>query len=208
MAEILDYFDSINIDVAKRKYYNANKVNAVLEDLRGYAEELVTENERLRAQLSALLASEKKAQFSLEEMQNLYRETLSKAHERADSILREAEVKSDRLTEEAAQKKELAARRMEECIGAVRAREQQNIDFMNAKLQQCLSELEADIPTGSRQTSEAAASRAERSALDENGDSPVDGNAFQSGEGGPHLKELEMQISKLAKEISALESGS
>ena len=57
MAEILDYFDRINIDVAKRKYYNVNKVNTVLEELRGLAEELVEENERQQRELVQLRAS-------------------------------------------------------------------------------------------------------------------------------------------------------
>ena len=54
MADILDYFDHINIDVAKRKYYNVNKVNAVLEELRAKVVELVEENERQRLELDAL----------------------------------------------------------------------------------------------------------------------------------------------------------
>ena len=66
MAEILDYFDRINIDVAKRKYYNVNKVNTVLEELRGLAEELVEENERQHRELVQLRAElEQKAQAAI-----------------------------------------------------------------------------------------------------------------------------------------------
>ena len=38
MDDILSYLDSIQIDVVKRKYYNANKVNAVFEEIRSLAE--------------------------------------------------------------------------------------------------------------------------------------------------------------------------
>ena len=54
MAEILEYFDNIRIDVAKRKYYNVNKVNAVLEELRRLAVDLVEENELQRKELYQL----------------------------------------------------------------------------------------------------------------------------------------------------------
>ena len=53
MALNQDFFDSIQIDVVKRKYYNANKVNAVFDEIRLQAQELITENESLRAALSA-----------------------------------------------------------------------------------------------------------------------------------------------------------
>ena len=51
MALDQNYFDAINIDVVKKKYYNANKVNAVLEDIRAQALRLEEENRNLREQL-------------------------------------------------------------------------------------------------------------------------------------------------------------
>ena len=37
MALDKEYFDAISIDLVKKKYYNANKVNAVLDDIRAQA---------------------------------------------------------------------------------------------------------------------------------------------------------------------------
>lgn len=54
MALDQKYFDDINIDVVKKKYYNANKVNAVLEDIREQALRLEEENRNLREQLESL----------------------------------------------------------------------------------------------------------------------------------------------------------
>ena len=48
------YFDAVHIDVVKKKYYNANKVNALLEDIRGQAEALEAENGALKAQLGEI----------------------------------------------------------------------------------------------------------------------------------------------------------
>ena len=104
MAEILDYFDRINIDVAKRKYYNVNKVNSVLEELHSLAVELVDENERqrqeliqLREQLGQRTADGQQSRELLNSMQSLYRDTLAKAHSRADGIVQEAEIQRDKL---------------------------------------------------------------------------------------------------------------
>jgi cell division septum initiation protein DivIVA len=52
MALNAEYFDSIYIDVVKKKYYNAKKVQAVFEDIRRQAEELNAENSLLRRQLA------------------------------------------------------------------------------------------------------------------------------------------------------------
>ena len=54
MALDAEYFDSIYIDVVKKKYYNAGKVQAVFEDIRRQAEALNAENESLRRQLASV----------------------------------------------------------------------------------------------------------------------------------------------------------
>ena len=109
MAEILDYFDTINIDIAKRKYYNVNKVNSVLDDLKRLATELVAENDGLRAALREQENPEKNGMLSLDEIQTVYRETLNKAHERAEVLVTEAE----EIKQEAGKKAEYAAKQME-----------------------------------------------------------------------------------------------
>ena len=55
MADLLEFLDSVSIDVVKRKYYNANKVNAVFEELREHAAALMQENEQLRHALNTRL---------------------------------------------------------------------------------------------------------------------------------------------------------
>ena len=104
MALNQDFFDSIQIDVVKRKYYNANKVNAVFDEIRLQAQELITENESLRAALSARDQEYENAKAKLLTMQEVYRETLEKAHERADAVVREAKKKAERINTEAEEK--------------------------------------------------------------------------------------------------------
>ena len=51
MAITTEYLDSIRFEIAKQKYYNANKVNAKMEEIKSAVAELITENELLRAEL-------------------------------------------------------------------------------------------------------------------------------------------------------------
>ncbi|GEM_PF-459388 len=48
MAITKEYLESVNFEIAKQKYYNANKVDAKLEELKQGVLELIEENERLR----------------------------------------------------------------------------------------------------------------------------------------------------------------
>ena len=195
MAEILDYFDSINIDIAKRKYYNVNKVNSVLDDLRRLATELVAENDSLRAALREQEDLEKSGMLSLDEIQTVYRETLDKAHDRAAVLESEAEA----IKQEAGQKAEYAAKQMEACVRSLRAREEQNIDFLETKLKQFMEILEGE---GIRPAP------SEEQELQYN-EKPFDANLYpaKGEDASDELREIEMRISRLAKEIKALESG-
>ena len=219
MADILDYFDHINIDVAKRKYYNVNKVNAVLEELRAKVVELVEENERQRLELDALRSERSQKQAEnlqsrelLSEMQGLYRDTLAKAHERADGIIKDAETKSSVLMQETEEKKALAAEQVRACFSTLQSREEENIQFLNTRLKRLLNVLD-----GTEKSSSLPISMIEndlKESVSESYDKSVTSNATDEaeeesfyGSGREQLKDLELQIQRLAKEINALESG-
>ena len=53
MALNREYFDAIHIDVVKKKYYNANKVEAIFNDIREQAIAMYEENLAMKAQLDA-----------------------------------------------------------------------------------------------------------------------------------------------------------
>ena len=222
MADILEYFDSINIDVAKRKYYNVNKVNAVLEELRIQAKELVEENERQRMELEALRAERTQKQTDtmnsrelLLKLQRVYRETLEKAHNRADDVVREAEEKSAALLGETEKKKGLAAEQVKACFMELQSREEDHIRLLNSSLQQILECLDTEkvAPKNTRDQTDPdkllqkCISTDSRSLF--RGSVPSEDYEEDStyGAGREQLKDLELQIQRLAKEISALESG-
>ena len=222
MAEILDYFDQINIDVAKRKYYNVNKVNSVLKDLRSLAIELVDQNERqrqelvqLRAELERKTADGEQSRELLSSMQGLYRDTLEKAHSRADGIVQEAEMQRDRLAKETRAEREYAEEQVRECFRVLQAREEENLRFLHGYLDRFTSgikplntETEAAHPTETIQTEEQfTVPNGRPELIQQTATAEEDEEEDLPSEGITQLKDLELQIRRLADEISALESG-
>ena len=211
MAGILDYFDNINIDVAKRKYYNVNKVNAVLEELRDQAVELVDENERLRQALDSQGAASMDAEKMLNSLQTVYRETLDRAHERADEIVREAEEERERVLQQVEKRAAITMKEAESCFGELRRREEQNIRFLNQRLEQLRKQLQnEELPKEPANRAESSPiisaprpDRTENREITETEEEEEE-NSVASAQ---QLQELEHRISLLAREITSLESG-
>lgn len=157
------YFDAIHIDVVKRKYYNANKVEAVFSDIRRQALELTAENERLRLQLGQLDGRKEEIGDAVISAQMLYREILSKANARAEEILARADAQAnqtlsqakeqaDKLLSQAREQAEqtalerrrqedYASHKVEAVISRIRRMHEQSIEELNAELQDFLAGL-------------------------------------------------------------------
>lgn len=200
MDEILKYLDEIQIDVVKRKYYNANKVNMVFDEIRGMAEDLVDENARLRALLKSREEQEKQEEEekrSLKEVQDTYRELLFKAHERAERIVSDARAYSDAMEKLAEQRCNHAARQMESCLNMLRRREEQNLEYLNTQMKKFLSDLYAadEGETGGDPVPEDASGLEQKPGKTE--------EAGKSDDGLP--EDLVSKINRLTREIQALE---
>ena len=196
MDDILSYLDAIQIDVVKRKYYNANKVNMVFDEIRVMAENLVEENERLRSLLENQEEQNREDKQSLKEVQDTYRELLSKAHVRAEKIVSDAREYSAAMEKLAEQRCNYAARQMETCLNMLRRREEQNLEYLNSQMQKFMNELyafdeKADEDSASESSPEAPQKIAESERTD------------GSGEGLP--EDLVSKINRLTREIQALE---
>lgn len=125
MALDAEYFDSIYIEVVKKKYYKAGKVQAVFEEIRRQAEALNAENRELRRQLAALDNRRVELGDTLLSAQEVYQDIIDRAKERAAAITAEAEQRAEGILAEARRQSEqlLAGSRDREKEVARRAEE-------------------------------------------------------------------------------------
>lgn len=121
MALDAEYFDSIYIEVVKKKYYDADKVQAVFAEVREQAETLNAENESLRRRLAeleelpervlALSAENESLRRQLAEIrdrkmelgdvllsaQSIYQEIVERAEQKAAAITAAAEERAEAI---------------------------------------------------------------------------------------------------------------
>ena len=155
MALDAAYFDSIYIEVVKRKYYDAAKVQAVFEDIRRRAEELNEENARLRRELEQHNERRVELGDALLSAQSVYQDVVDKARVRADAITAEAEKRSQALLAEtrreseqilarSRKQEENAARRVEAAFDRMKQLHLASVDALNAQRQAFLCSLDGE----------------------------------------------------------------
>lgn len=87
MSITIEELDNLGFEIVKQKYYNANKVNAKLEELKVSVRELLEENARLKA---ASVETNAEVSAAGEEL-------VKSARKVADMTIREAEAKAERI---------------------------------------------------------------------------------------------------------------
>ena len=171
MALDAEYFDSIYIDVVKKKYYNAGKVQAVFEDIRRQAEALNAENESLRRQLASVNDRRVELGDALLSAQAVYQDVVERAKARAAEItdaaqrqaaatLEDAQRKSEAMLAESRRREEGAVRRVETAFNRMRELHMASIDALNAQWQDFLCGLDPEAEEPAPQAQEPAATAA------------------------------------------------
>ena len=154
MALNQEYFDAIHIDVVKKKYYNANKVEAVFSDIRRQAEALYAENESMKAQLAAMNGKKFEIGDAVLSAQAIYREIVEKARARAAEIIAQAERQREETEKETRQQQEYAVQRVETCYARIKEQHMACIEAINSEWQEFLCGL---FPEDAEQNEPAAA---------------------------------------------------
>ena len=144
MALDKEYFDSIHIDVVKKKYYNANKVEVVFQDIRRQAEALNEENEQMRAQLEALNDKTLEIGDAVLTGQAVYKKLVNKARERAEQIIAEAEQQKAEIIKDAMEQQEYAVKRVQNCYTKIQEQHSAFMDAINSEWQDFLCGLYAE----------------------------------------------------------------
>lgn len=142
MALDKEYFDSISIELVKKKYYNANKVNAVLDDIRAQALAMTEEMKAAQVQLDALNSQKVEIGDAVVSAQQIYREIIEKANARAADIVAEAERRRAALEKDNARLEEYAVKRVESCFAMAREQHLAAVEAINSEWQEFLCGLD------------------------------------------------------------------
>lgn len=132
MALDQEYFDSIHIDVVKKKYYNANKVEAVFADIRKQAQALQEENADLRRQLAEKSDPSAEITDAVYSAQSVYRAIIERANERAEAILAQAEQQRLAILDENQRQRDYAVQAVERCLQRVRGQQETALNTLTA----------------------------------------------------------------------------
>lgn len=95
------YFDGISLVVHKNKYYNAERVDALLEDIRRQALKMNSDNEILRRQLFSLVGQKTEIGETLLSAKAIAQQIIQDAEDQAAQTLADAEERSRALVAEA-----------------------------------------------------------------------------------------------------------
>ena len=141
MALDKEYFDSIHIDIAKKKYYNAGKVEAVLLDIRREAEAMEAENAALREQLVSLSGEKNAIGDALVSARAVAQQIIRDANTRADDIVREAERKRAAILNRTREQEEHAVSCVRDSIERLKQQQFEIVDRLNEEYQSFLCRL-------------------------------------------------------------------
>lgn len=189
MALDEEFFDSVSIDIVKKKYYNANKVRALLDDIRTQAAALNAENAELKRELEELSGKKADIGETLLSAQATARQIVEQANAKAEGIVAAAEKRRDELLAvshgdgEAA---EYAVRRVGECFDRLREHQLACIEELNSQWQEFLCGLMPDEDGG------------------EDGSDAESGGG--SGQPAPSSEDIEKRVSEIVKELQELSS--
>lgn len=204
MALDKEYFDSISIDVVKKKYYNANKVNAVLDDIRTQADELTAENLRLRSQAQGLSQQKTDICEALMSAQAVARDIIKRANDDAAKIIRSAESRRDEILNGSDRTQEHAVMCVENCLSRLRQQQEETIELINSQWQEFLCGLEI-AKSGPEVTADAKPAPApvqpQAPVQTAPVSAPADAEDFDDAEGLPSTEELEARVDAIAKEL-------
>lgn len=95
MSVTMEFFDGITFDIAKQKYYNANKVDARMEEIKAAFAELIEENHELRRQINDVGLSKERVAELIMGAQAKADEMIKDANAKAEEIINKAKLDAD-----------------------------------------------------------------------------------------------------------------
>ena len=195
------YFDAISIDLVKKKYYNANKVEAVLEDIKRQALLLNRENELLGRQLYALHGQKDEIGDTLLSAKAIAQQIIADAQTQADKILAEAKRQSRDMTAEA----ERSSREARDEAEALRRDMPQRLGELEQRLRVQLLGMMETIGDELHGFSDDGEPEADRAVEADGPEDPDESEEAEAPEEAAAPADLSDKVESIAREISALE---
>lgn len=190
MALDKEYFDAIDINIVRKKYYNANKVNSLLEDIRRQAEAMEEENRRLRAQIADMGLGKSEIGDTLLTAQAAARDIVAKAKIQAARIVAEAQQQRDGILAGAVDQQEYAADCVRKAFDKIIHQQLESIELLNGMWQEFLCGLITEGP----EMENAAPAEPEKP---ESPAKPAVGDNVR-------INELESMVNNIARELSEI----
>lgn len=146
MALNKEYFDSIDINIVRQKYYNANKVNSLLEDIRRQAEAMEEENRQLKEQLADMGLGKTEIGDTLLTAQAAARDIVAKAKIQAAKIVAEARQQREDILSGVVDQQEYAADCVRKAFDKIVHQQLESIELLNGMWQEFLCGLITEGP--------------------------------------------------------------
>lgn len=173
MALDQDFFDSIQLEIAKKKYYNAGKVDAVIQSIREQARQVTEENAALREELSALTRQKKEIGDALLSAKTISREIILDAQQQADELLRQARAEKEAAEEEHRRREELSVQRVQETLSHMKEYHEACIASLNREWQSFLCSLDEESTPPADLSDKVDAIAREMFSLEEGDEEPT-----------------------------------
>lgn len=159
MSLTKEFFDNIQIELVKRKYYNSNKVDALINDIRCRARVLMEENARLTAELETFNSQKEQIANAVMNAQIIHTDIVERANRQADDKAAQAEESAkliladarEKATEIIASAGEQAEKMLEDAQAQIKRAEeiqteldslrQQQLEYAVDKMENCFSKL-------------------------------------------------------------------
>ncbi len=125
MALGREYLELLGLEIAKKKYYNASRVESVIEDFSRRAAALERENVTLREQAQKLSSGREEIGEAILSAKAISQQIIAEAKEQAETILAEAREEAARIVAEAEEQTVRLSAEAEEKTRALTAEREQ-----------------------------------------------------------------------------------
>ena len=196
MALDKEYFDAIDINVVRKKYYNANKVNSLLEDIRRQAEAMEEENCRLKAQLADMGLGKSQIGDTLLTAQAAARDIVAKAKIQAAKIVEEARQQREGILSGVVDQQEYAADCVRKTFDKIIHQQLESIELLNGMWQEFLCGLITEGPEGKNFKPQEQAKPEPQERPDAPPKPPVKDRV--------RISELESMVNNISRELSEI----